>query len=145
MSNWLIPLVSAGLGALAVMGTPYLQSFLSRKTLEHRLDTEYKYEQRKEIRKLIGLFHGRLVEAADAWRNRMNNQYDHQAGEAPQKMTVEGAYADADDYFRTSVYRFMSLAALARQFEAKAFYLDARIAEASDSSCSSTSRRSAGS
>ena len=132
MSNWLIPLVSAGLGALAVLVTPYLQSFLSKRTLEHRLEAEYRYEQRKEIRKLIGLFHGRLVEAADAWRNRMNNQYDHQEGEAPQKMTAGGTYAYADEYFRTSVYRFMSLAALARQFEAKAFYLDARIAEASD-------------
>jgi hypothetical protein len=133
--TWVTVVVGVGaalIGAIGALAAPYMQALLGRKTLEHRLETEYRYEQRKELRKLIGLFHGRLVEAADAWRNRMNNLYDHQSGEAAQRMAVDGAYAEPDYYFGTTVYRFMSLATLARQFEAKAFYIDARIAEASD-------------
>lgn len=133
--TWLTVVVGVGgilAGIFGALASPYLQSFFGRKTLEHQLEAEYKYEQRKELRKLIGLFHGRLVEAADAWRTRMNNLYDHQAGDAPRRMTVDGAYAEPDYYFGTTVYRFMSLASLARQFEAKAFYIDARIAEPSD-------------
>jgi hypothetical protein len=127
-----VTLISAGAGALAALAAPLVQSRLSRKTLEHQLQAEYEYEQRKELRKLIGRYHGRLVEAADTWRNRMTNLYDHQAGEAARRMTVDGAFSEPDYYFGTTVYRFMSLASLARQFEAEAFYLDARIAEKSD-------------
>src|ERR687896_464484 len=95
--TWVTVIVGVGgilAGIFGALVSPYLQSFFGRKTLEHRLEAEYRYEQRKELRKLIGLFHGRLVEAADAWRTRMNNLYDHQAGDAPRRMTVDGAYAE---------------------------------------------------
>jgi hypothetical protein len=128
----IVAFIGAGLGMLATLVAPLVQSSVGRKTLEHRLEAEYKYEQRKELRKLTGGYHGRLVEAADAWRNRMNNLYDHQEGDAPARMTVNGVYTDPEYYFGTTVYRFMTLASLAHKFEGKAFLFDARIAEASD-------------
>jgi hypothetical protein len=124
-----ISLLSALIAAIALILSTPLQYMFSRRALEHKLKSEYEYEQRKELRKLIGRYHGRLVEAADAWRNRMNNLYDHQA---EGRMAAHGNYTEPDYYFGTTVYRFMTLASLARQFESEAFYLDARIAEQSD-------------
>lgn len=124
-----VGLASALIGALGLLLSAPLQHRLSRRSLEHKLQSEYEYEQRKELRKLIGRYHGRLVEAADAWRNRMDNLYDHQA---EGRLAVDGNYSEPEYYFGTTVYRFMTLAALARQFESEAFYLDARIAEKAD-------------
>jgi hypothetical protein len=124
-----VGLASALIGALALLLSAPLQHRLSRRSLEHKLQSEYEYEQRKELRKLIGRYHGRLVEAADAWHNRMDNLYDHQA---EGRLAVDGSYAEPEYYFGTTVYRFMTLATLARQFESEAFYLDARIAEKAD-------------
>lgn len=125
----LVGVVTALVAAIAVVVATPLQYVFSRRALEHKLRSEYEYEQRKELRRLIGQYHGRLVEACDAWRHRMNNLYDHQAGG---RMAVHGSYVEPDYYFGTTVYRFMTLAALARQFEAEAFYVDARIAEKED-------------
>jgi hypothetical protein len=125
----LVGVVTAIVAAVAVVVATPLQYVFSRRALEHKLQSEYEYEQRKELRQLIGRYHGRLVEAADAWRNRMNNLYDHQASG---HMAVHGSFTEPDYYFGTSVYRFMTLAALARRFEAEAFYLDARIADRAD-------------
>jgi len=124
-----VGVLSALIAALALVVSTPLQYILSRRTLEHKLKSEYEYEQRKELRALIGRYHGRLVEAADQWRNRMNNLYDHQV---ERRLAVDGRYDARHYYFGTTVYRFMTLAALARQFESEAFYLDARIAEKSD-------------
>jgi hypothetical protein len=124
-----VGVVTALVAAVAVVVATPLQYVFSRRALEHKLRAEYEYEQRKELRRLIGQYHGRLVEAGDAWRHRMNNLYDH---EAAGRMAVHGSYVNPDYYFGTTVYRFMTLAALARQFEAEAFYVDARIAERAD-------------
>jgi hypothetical protein len=124
-----ISLLSTLIAAIALVLSTPLQYVFTRRALEHKLKSEYEYEQRKELRTLTGRFHGRLVEAADAWRNRMHNLYDHQA---EGRMAVHGDYTEPDYYFGTTVYRFMTLASLARQFEAEAFTLDARIAEKSD-------------
>ena len=48
------------------------------------------------------------------------------------KLDAGGNYAELDYYLRTTAYRFLSLCAIARQFETEAFYIDARIAEARD-------------
>lgn len=124
-----IGLSSALIGALALVLSAPLQHLLSRRSLEHKLRSEYEFEQRKELRKLIGRYHGRLVEAADAWGHRMTNLYDHHdAG----RMAASGGDGTVDYYFGTTLHRFLTLAALGRQFEAEAFYLDARIAEKAD-------------
>jgi hypothetical protein len=99
--------------------------FVDKRALGHQLRSQYEQEQRKQLKDLIASYLGRLVEATDAWHNRMNNLY---------KYEQEGRVSAERDpyYFRTTVYRFLVLCSLARRFEARAFFVDARIAERSD-------------
>jgi hypothetical protein len=121
--------MSAGVAFLTTILSTPVRYFLDKRSLVHKLRTEYEYEQRRELRELIGRYHGRLVDVADAWHNRMENLYKHQA---ERRLDARGHYEDPEYYFSTTVYRFLALASLARRFEAEAFFIDARIAEQTD-------------
>jgi hypothetical protein len=130
---WSNPSVVAAMSAIVAFVTTILSTpvryVLDKRALQHKLRSEYEYEQRRELRQLIGRYHGRLVDAADSWHNRMNNLYTHQA---EGRLDVQGNYEERDYYFTTTVYRFLALASLARAFEREAFFIDARIAEDND-------------
>lgn len=113
---------------LAIVSSP-LRYKIEKRALEHKLKAEYEYEQRRELRQLIGRHQGRMLEAAEAWNNRMNNLYDH---EAEGRLEVQGRYDEPNYYLWSTAYRFLTLCSLARQFEAQAFYIDVRIAQQSD-------------
>jgi hypothetical protein len=106
-----------------------------------RLELEHMAEESKKLRTLIGQYHGRFLEAALDWDRRMWQLYDD----------PDGPYLDVDDrvledytsephravfeeqyLFLSYVYRFLALCSLARRFESEAFYIDAKIALASD-------------
>jgi len=104
-------------------------SYLFRKwETRDRLETEYEYEQRKKLRDLIGLYHGRLLNAADSMNYRLFDLYEnHEKG-----WLTRRKYNAMSDYFHSSVYRFMNVCSLIRQFEREALYVDGRIAEKTD-------------
>jgi hypothetical protein len=125
----LVAVMSAGTAFVTtVLSTP-LRYLIDKRALQHKLETEYEYEQRRELRQLIGRYHGRLVEAADGWRNRMENLFKH---EADGHLDAGGRYENPDYYFASTVHRFLVLCSLARLFEAEAFFIDARIGEPKD-------------
>jgi len=114
------------------------------------LYTKYELEQQKELRELMGEYTGRMLEAAIDWDRRMMQLYEY--WEKPDENDPDlgwhmmcpgwldrlerkdgspGAIAlyrrDPREYFYLSVvFRFLSLLAIARRFEAEAFYVDAR-------------------
>jgi hypothetical protein len=135
--NWADPGVVAAIVAgitavgttlLAIVSSP-LRYQIEKRALLYKLNAEYEYEQRRELRHLIGRHQGRLLEAAEAWNNRMNNLYEH---EAEGRLAAHGRYEEPNYYLRSTAYRFLTLCSLARNFEAQAFYIDVRIAEAGD-------------
>jgi tetratricopeptide (TPR) repeat protein len=91
----------------------------------------YRLEQKKELRKIIGAYSGRMLEAATDWDRRMHQLYppkgtDHMA-------PPEGQRHAHDQYLYLSVvFRFLSLLGIARKFESEAFYVDSRIARRRD-------------
>jgi len=131
--EWSNPTVVAAMSAATAFLTTILSTpvryMLDKRALLHKLRTEYEYEQRRDLRQLIGRYHGGLVDVADAWHNRMENLYKH---ESERRLDVKGRYTRPDYYFSTTVYRFLALSSLARRFEAEAFFIDARIAEKND-------------
>jgi hypothetical protein len=113
-----------------ILGTP-LRYAIDRRALRHKLSTEYEYEQRKQLRQLIGRYHGRLLEASERLSFRLWNLY---ANESEGWLRVNGDFSKPERhyYFATTVYRFLSVLALVRKFESDAIYLDSRIAEDKD-------------
>jgi hypothetical protein len=114
--------------AHSLFGAP-LKYWLEKKALRNKLATEYEYEQRKNLRTLIGRYHGRMLEAAETLNHRIWNLYQN---EAKGWLSVKGQYDNPGYYFRTFVYRFLNLLALTRQFESEAVFIDSRIAERQD-------------
>jgi hypothetical protein len=106
-----------------ILGAP-LRIWVERNLQAYRLKSEYEYEHRKELRSLIGHYHGRLVEAAESFHHRLGNIY----------VFDDRRWLDNADgyYLKTTQYRFLAVCSLARAFERKAYFIDARIAEPSD-------------
>lgn len=121
-------LVAAGISAVVAVITTLLAAplrmWVERNLQSHRLKSEYEYDQRRELRRLIGRYHGRLVEAAEQMHYRCLNVYEHDPEQWLEK--ADGFY------FRTTAYRLLHVVGLARSFEREAFYIDARIAEPTD-------------
>lgn len=107
--------------------------FRKRETRD-RLQTEYEYEQKKKLRDLIGRHHGRLLNAAGSLNYRLFNFYEVVTESEKEDIEWElWPWPDDDgSYFYSSVYRFMNVCCVIRQFEREALYVDARFAEEQD-------------
>lgn len=126
----LTALISAVVSLLTAAGLYFIRFFLAKRSLRYRLKTEYEYAQRKQMRDLIVRYRGRMLEAAEVLNHRLFNLYRNEA----QGWLSAGGHYDGElgYYFTTTAYRFLGLCALARQFQAEAIFVDARIAESSD-------------
>jgi hypothetical protein len=125
MSTALIAaLVSASVAVLTTILAAPLRVWVEQNLQSYKLRGEYEYEQRRELRKLIGRYHGRLVQAAEQLHYRLLNIYAHDP--EPWLKSRDGFF------FKTSCYRLMEIIGLSRAFERDAFYIDSRIAETND-------------
>jgi hypothetical protein len=117
--------VAAGVSLLVlILGAP-LRMWVERHLLRFRLRAEHEYEQRKQLRSLIGRHHGRLVAASESWSDRMGNLY--YKGEAEGWLNEPKGY-----YFLSTCHRFLTLCSLVRAFERENYFIDARYSEAKD-------------
>jgi len=119
---------------LSILFTPLGNYLLAKRQLRDRLKTEYEYEQRKKLRDLIGLYHGRVLQAAEEMNYRLWNLY---VSEGQRWLRVGSNYSEVGSnpdyyYFQSTVYRFLDLFAVVRRFETEALYVDSRIAEKTD-------------
>ncbi len=112
----------------SLFGAP-LKYWLEKRALRNKLSTEYEYEQRKNLRELIGKYQGRMLEAAETLNHRLWNLYENQD---KGWLDVQGDYRNSGYYHSSSVYRFLGFYALARRFESEAVLIDSRIAENRD-------------
>lgn len=104
--------------------------FLFRLTeMRHRLEAEYRYEQRKKLRDLVGKYQGRLLNAGNSLNYRMWNLYTNQA---KGWLNVEGKPARDNYYYLSFAYRFLNFCALLREFENEAIVIDSRIGTRAD-------------
>lgn len=128
LANW-DPAVTAAVVAAVVsvitliLGAP-LRMWVEQHLQRNRLRSEYEYQQRKELRTLIGRHHGRLVQAAESFHQRLGNLYRYEN---------ERWLNDRESFYsKTTQYRFLRVCSLARAFEREAYFIDARIAEPQD-------------
>lgn len=124
-------IIAGIVGLLTGFVGPIVTHYLDRWALSHRLDTEYRHDERKKLRQLIGEFHGRVLAVADRLNGRMSNL---QRNEGKGWLNVDGSYGDprAYYYFTSTIERFLALHVRLREFQDKAIFIDARIAKADD-------------
>lgn len=122
-------LIAAVVAFLTAVATSPLTFLVQRALLRQKAKTDYEFEQRRELRSLIGRYHGRMLEAAGSFQHRLFNLYVN-VGEG--WLNVKGDYRPEQFYFFSTVYRFMALHRLAAGFEREAIFIDSRIAEPAD-------------
>lgn len=125
----LVALVTALITTFAA--TP-LRYVVERRLLVQKSKTEYEYEARKELRSLIGRYHGRVLDAAVDLHHRMDNMYGDEADSARYRRLAVSGNPEGNYYYLSTVRRFLNLAALCLRFEQDATFIDARIAEGGD-------------
>ncbi len=114
---------------ISIIISALLNYVFKKRETRDKLVTEYEYEQRKKLREIIGRYHGQLLNATVSLNYRFWNLYEnHEEG----WLDVKGDWSAEKYYFRSSVYRFLTVCALIRAFEKEALYVDARIAEKGD-------------
>jgi hypothetical protein len=106
----------------------YFKYFLDKRALRDKIQVEYEYAELKKLRELIGLYHGRMLEAAERLSNRLWNL---QRNESQGWLDVKGNYSQPETnyYFTSTVYRTIVVLSLVRLFEEDAIFIDARIAK----------------
>lgn len=121
-------IIAAIVSLLTTFFAAPLKYWLDKRSLNHKLETEYEYEQRKRLRELIGSYSGRFIEAGDRLGNRLwNLQQNESRGWLVSKPGEPMGY-----YFSSTLYRFVSFYCLVRQFEQEALYIEPRFAQARD-------------
>jgi hypothetical protein len=112
-------------GVISAVVGGLVQYFRDRKLADATLRIQHRHDERKKLRELESRYMGRVLEAALDWDRRMTQIY-------------KGAYKDLDPpdeertetkyyYFHSVIFRFLQLTAIARRFEAEAFYIDPKI------------------
>jgi hypothetical protein len=131
-----VAVISGAVGFLTALVTPYLRHHFDRRLQTYRLRTENEYAHRKALRRLIGSFHGRLVEAADLFNFRMLNLYRHREERYRGKRWLDVSddeYGDFDRYyFHSTVLRFLTLLSLVTHFEKSAFFIESELGSERD-------------
>ena len=104
--------------------------FVFRLTeFRHRLEAEYRYEQRKKLRDLVAKYQGRLLNAGNSLNYRMWNLYTNQE---QGWLNVDGRPTRENYYYLSFAHRFLNFCALLREFENEALVIDSRIATSTD-------------
>ena len=124
-------IIAGVVGLLTGFVGPIVAHCLDRWALSHRLNTEYRHEEMKKLRQLIGEFHGRVLAVADRLNGRMWNL---QRNEGKGWLNVNGKYNEPRTYyyFTSMIQRFLALQVRLREFQGNAIYIDARIAKSDD-------------
>jgi len=103
--------------------------FVTKWQTRDKLRVEYEHEQRREIRQLLGRYHGRLLQACVHLHHRMWNLYDNHERNW---LGASAPYTNPGYYLLSTVHRFLGVCCLCRRLEHEAIYLDARIARKED-------------
>jgi hypothetical protein len=162
---------SAGVAALVaaivsllghLLGEVIRPLFIENRVMKIRQRLEHEAAQRRDLRALTSMYHGRLLEMARDWNHRMWQLYEPD-GRDGRWLTVTGRAEDepsaesedakpkpcaiyeedlsdneafarfVEQYmYRSYVFRFLAVCGIARKFEAQAFLIDSRVAEPTD-------------
>lgn len=117
--------IAAVVGSISSLVGVWAKHRFEGRSLVHRLEAEFEYAQRQQLRDAIAADHGRVLERAERLDHRLWNLQEN-VGEG--WLNVGGDYRRATKhyYFTSTVYRFLVFHASARRFLGGAIYIDPR-------------------
>lgn len=122
-------IISAVVTLIVLFITTQLKYFYEKKSLNYKLNTEYEYERKKEIKILIGTSLGVLTDACQSFSYRMFNLYENN-GKGWLKYNAN--HDNIGYYMKSMIYRFTRVMHHAKKFEGRELYVDSRKLEEND-------------
>ena len=126
-----IAAIIAAITSVITLGLTLLtKNFIEKSLLIFKLDSEYKFEQRKKIKNVLALNKGHLLTACENLNHRLWNS----SKENHLKwMEVNGVYNNPNNYyFHSFVYRILNVYAWMSKIESELIHLDTTIATSDD-------------
>jgi hypothetical protein len=99
------------------------KSWIEKKVLINKLESEYKYEQQKKLKALLAKNKMRLLNSAEALNHRLWNFMENHS---------EPWLNKRGNYYNSFVYRFITFFAYIRQIEKELIYIDSTFAGKAD-------------
>jgi hypothetical protein len=99
------------------------KSWIDKKVLIDKLESEYKYEQQKNLKALLAKNKMRLLNASESLKHRLWNFMENHS---------EPWLSSRGNYYKSFVYRFISFFAYIRQIEKELIYIDSTFAGKTD-------------
>jgi hypothetical protein len=99
------------------------KSWIEKKVLINKLESEYKYEQQKNLKALLAKNKMRLLNSAEALNHRLWNFMENHS---------EPWLNTRGNYYNSFVYRFITFFAYIRQIEKELIYIDSTFAGKED-------------
>lgn len=123
-------IVAAITSLVTLLLTILTKNFIEKRLLTFKLDTEHKFEQRKNIKSVLASNKAHLLNACENLDNRLwnFNHPDHYKW-----LRVDGDYNNSEFYyFHSFIYRILSVYAWRQKIEAELIHLDTTIATKED-------------
>lgn len=126
-----IAAIIAAITSIITLGLTLLtKNSIEKNLLIFRLNSEYKFEQRKKIKNVLALNKGHLLTACENLNHRLWNFSNENHFKW---MEVDGDYNNPNNYyFQSFVYRILSVYAWMRKIELELIHLDTTIATSDD-------------
>lgn len=105
------------------------KNYIDTKILRSKLDTEHKFNQRKQIKEVLAKYKVHLLTACENFNHRMwNFSKNHHEG----WLHIDGDYLNKHYYFHSFVYRHLEIFAWTKKIQKEMIYLDTTIAGRED-------------
>lgn len=123
-------LVAAITSLVTILLTLCTKNAIEKKLLIYRLNAEYKFEQRKQIKNVLGKYKGRLLVACENLNYRLKNCHNEDHFDW---LKVDGDFNNPGHYyFHSFAYRILSVYAWMHIIEEKLIHMDTTIASKED-------------
>ena len=121
-----VALISAGVSAVVFLISIFLDPLKERIAHIFKLKSEHKYEQKKEIKKVLSKYKVQLLNSAEALNQRLLNMRSNYKW-----LDINGGGFD-DYYFKSFIYRFLAFYFWINKAESEMIFLDTSIASKED-------------
>ena len=126
--NVIAGIVSAITALIVLFITLFTKNYIERNLLTSKLNIEYKFSQRKQIKEILGLNKVQLNNVCNELKKRIGNHYrNNEKGWLKRNTSTYD-----DEYFSSFIYRFISVFAWIEIIERELFFLDSTVSVKSD-------------
>lgn len=127
MDNIVVALISAAVSiCIWILSIPF-EPFKAKLTCAFKLKTEQRYEQKREIKRVISKYKMQLINAAESLNHRLFNIYENYKW-----LQIEERPYRHNHFLNTTEYRLLLFFSWIKKIENEMIYLDVTLAEKCD-------------